>query len=73
MEKREIKESRKTKKGVEAKKKMRLSFEKKRVEELINAEAPDLWRSFKDGILKACDELCRKEGSIQTPVKKTRS
>ena len=54
-------------------KKMRVSFEKKRVEELINAEAPDLWRSFKDGILKACDELCRKEGSIQTPVKKTRS
>ena len=33
----------------------------KRVEELVNIEASDLWSSFKDGLLKACDELCGKK------------
>ena len=31
---------------------------RKTVEELINAEGPDLWGFFKDGVLKACDKLC---------------
>ena len=39
---------------------MRVRFEKW-VKELINTEPPGLWRSFKDGVLKARDELCRKK------------
>ena len=35
----------------------RVRFEK-RVKELVNADAPDLWKTFKDGVLKACDEVC---------------
>ena len=31
-----------------------------RMRELVNMEAQDLWKSFKDGALKACDELCGK-------------
>jgi len=37
----------------------RVKFEK-RVGELVNVDAQDLWKSFKDGIQQACDELCRK-------------
>ena len=33
----------------------------RRVEELVDANAQDLWKSFKDGLLKACDELCGKK------------
>ena len=40
----------------------RVRFEK-RVKELVNADAPDLWKTFKDGVLKACDELCGKKKS----------
>ena len=29
-----------------------------RVEELVDVETTDLWESFRDGVLKACDELC---------------
>ena len=29
----------------------------------MSADAPDLWKTFKDGVLKACDELCGKEKS----------
>ena len=39
---------------------MRVRFEKM-VEELTNVEAPDMWSSLKDGVLKACDALCRKK------------
>ena len=28
------------------------------VEELVNADAPDLWRTFRDGVLGACGEVC---------------
>ena len=35
----------------------RVRFEK-RVKELVSTNAPDLWKTFKDGVLKACDELC---------------
>ena len=31
---------------------------KDKVKELGNTEAKDLWGSFKDGALKACEELC---------------
>ena len=34
---------------------------KQRVRELVDMEAPDLWKSFKEGVLKACDELCGKK------------
>ena len=32
-----------------------------RVGELVCTDAPDLWKFFKDGVLKACDEVCRKK------------
>ena len=38
----------------------RVRFEK-RVKELVCTEAPDLWKTFKDGVLKACDEMCEKK------------
>ena len=33
---------------------------KHRVQDSVDMEAPDLWKSFKDGVLNACDELCGK-------------
>ena len=32
-----------------------------RVKELVNIVAQDLWKSFKEGILQACDEMCGKK------------
>ena len=40
----------------------RVRFEK-RVKELVSTDAPDLWKPFRDGVLKACDELCGKKKS----------
>ena len=40
----------------------RVRFEK-RVKELVSTNAPDLRKTFRDGVLKACDELCRKKKS----------
>ena len=40
----------------------RVRFEK-RVKELVSTDAPDLWKTFKDGVSKACDELCGKKKS----------
>ena len=40
----------------------RVRFEK-RVKELVSTDAPDLWKTFGDGVLKACDELCGKKKS----------
>ena len=40
----------------------RVRFEK-RVKELVSTDAPDLWKTFKDGVLKACDEVCGKKKS----------
>ena len=37
----------------------RVRFEK-RVKELVSTNAPDLWKIFRDGVLKACDKLCGK-------------
>ena len=34
---------------------------KKRVKELVSTDALDLWKTFKDGVLKACDKLCGKK------------
>ena len=31
-----------------------------RVEELVDMDAPDMWKSFKEGVLRACDEVCGK-------------
>ena len=33
---------------------------KGRVRELVSVDAPDLWQNFKEGILRACDEVCGK-------------
>ena len=33
---------------------------KGRVRELVSVDAPDLWKSFKEGVLRACDEVCGK-------------
>ena len=30
---------------------------KQRLEELVDMHSPDMWKTFKDGVLKACDEL----------------
>ena len=38
----------------------KVTFEK-RVKELVSTDAPDLWKTFKDGVLKACDEVCGKK------------
>ena len=35
----------------------------KKVNELVSTDAPDLWKTFKDGVLKACDEVCGKKKS----------
>ena len=35
----------------------------KKVKEVISTDAPDLWKIFKDDILKACDEGCGKKKS----------
>ena len=32
-----------------------------RVGELLSADAVDLWKCFKEGLLKACDEVCGKK------------
>ena len=32
-----------------------------RVGELVSADARDLWKCFKEGVLKACDEVCGKK------------
>ena len=40
----------------------RVRFEK-RVKELVSTDAPDLWKTFRDGVLKECDELCGKKKS----------
>ena len=39
-----------------------MRFEK-RVKELVSTDAPDLWKTFSDSVLKACDELCGKKKS----------
>ena len=35
----------------------------KRVKELVSTDAPDLRKTFKDGVLRACDEVCEKKKS----------
>ena len=40
----------------------RVRFEK-RVKKLVSTDAPDLCKTFKDGVLKACDEVCGKKKS----------
>ena len=35
----------------------------KRVKKLVSTDAPDLWKTFKDGVLEACDEVCGKKKS----------
>ena len=40
----------------------RVRFEK-RVKKLISTDAPDLWKTFKAGVLKACDEMWGKKKS----------
>ena len=39
---------------------MQEKFERK-VEELVDVETTNLWESFKDEVLTACDELCGKK------------
>ena len=38
----------------------RVRFEK-RVKKLVSTDAPDLWKIYRDGVIKACDELCGKK------------
>ena len=33
-----------------------------RVKELVDVDASNIWNYFKNDILKACDEVCRKRG-----------
>ena len=39
-----------------------MRFEK-RVKELVSTDASDLWKTFKDGVLKAFDKVCGKKKS----------
>ena len=39
---------------------MQEEFER-RVAELVDVETTNLWESFRDGVLTACDELCGKK------------
>ena len=32
-----------------------------RVGEMVSADAPDLWKCFNQGVLKACEEVCGKK------------
>ena len=43
---------------------VREKFEK-RVEELVDVETTNLWKSFRDGVLKAYNELCGKKKDSQ--------
>ena len=36
---------------------------KKRVKELVSTDVPDLWKTIKDGVLKACGEVCGKKST----------
>ena len=36
-----------------------------RVEALVNTDAQDLWKYFKLGVLKACDEVCGKKKGMR--------
>ena len=47
-----------------------MRFEKK-VKELVSTDAPDLWKTFKDGVLKACVTNCVGRRSLGE-VKETR-
>ena len=63
VEKRKLKKSGKKSKWVRwrvwklKRKEIKEEFEQ-RVVELVDTEAVDLWESYKNGVLKACDELC---------------
>ena len=41
---------------------IRVRFEK-RVKELVSTDAPDLWKTFQDGVLNEYDEVCGKKKS----------
>ena len=40
----------------------RVRFEK-RVKEQVSTDAPDLWKTFKNGVVKACNKVCGKKKS----------
>ena len=44
------------------KNRIRVRFQR-RVKELVSTDAPDLWKTFKDGVLKACHDVCGKKRS----------
>ena len=46
--------------SIEIKRKRTREKFKDKVKELVNIKAKDLWGSFKDGLLEACEELCGK-------------
>ena len=46
--------------GMKIKRKRNKEKFKDKEKEFVNTEAKDLWGSFKDKVLKACEKLCRK-------------
>ena len=42
---------------------LKLNENRARVRPEKSTDAPDLWKTFKDGVLKACDEVCGKKKS----------
>ena len=40
----------------------KVTFEK-RIKELVRTNMLDLWKTFKDGVGRACDEVCEKKKS----------
>ena len=48
---------------MEAKWKSNKSKISKKNKKLVSTDAFDLWKTFKNGVLKACDEVCGKKKS----------
>ena len=43
---------------------MKTKFQE-RVRELVDVDAPNLWNSFKNSMLQACDEVCGKKKGVR--------
>ena len=45
---------------------MKTKFQE-RVRELVDVDAPNLWNTFKNSMLQACDEVCGKKKGRKNP------
>ena len=42
---------------------LKLNKTRTRAKELVSTDAPNLWKTFKDGVLKVCDKVYGKKNS----------